>query len=234
MMKSPDRRKSVSDKPRIWATGGQRPPFELRAFSRAALFLSRTGVAPLLAWLATRLRRAAVAVAGGSGRIPEARLGRAARFVPSHLRVASWLGNLAAVLAHASANADPDVTRGNSLVARIGAHLWPEQPVPPMPAAAEMNPSDRTAPVVLPEPLQPGDDPLRDIRADMETADVTTSGTRPEVPPAPPGQLASAAIQVSGYLLGWTTSLIALPYGLGLALFKHIKGEDLRKVGRED
>ena len=82
-------------------------------------------MAPLHAWAARTTRRVAVNVQNGAGRIPEGKLGRAARFVPSHLRVAGWIKNRAAVLAHASAAADPDVKRGNALVAEIEPHLWP-------------------------------------------------------------------------------------------------------------
>ena len=42
------------------------------------------------------------------------------------------------------------------------------------------------------------------------------------------------AIQITGYGLGWASSLIALPYGAVRALWLHIKGVDLRQIGTED
>jgi hypothetical protein len=241
MKDSPNRRKPDEGKPKIWITGGQRPPFDLRAFGRASLHLARSAVAPVLAWAAGTLRQGAVNIAAGSGRIPEQRLGRAARFVPSHLRVAAWVQNLAATLAHASATADPDVKRGNALVARIEPYLWPEGVETPdplshiQPVSEAGTPPDNPAPVVLAEPMQPGDDPLRGIRDVLDDGKGAAVASPPgAAPPAPPGPVATAVIQVSGYLLGWATILIALPYGLGHAGWKHIKGEDLRKIGAGD
>ncbi|MDM7930433.1 hypothetical protein [Tabrizicola sp.] len=240
MKDSPNRRKPDEGKPKIWISGGQRPPFDLRAFGRASLHLTRSAVAPLLAWMAGGLRQAAVNIAAGSGRIPEARLGRAARFVPSHRRVAAWVQNLAATLAHASATADPDVKRGNTLVTRIEPYLWPEgvetpDRGSPIQAASETGtPPANPAPVVLAQPMQPGDDPLRGIRDDLEDGKSATAGPPVDAPPAPPGPVATTAIQVSGYLFGWAAILIALPFGLGHAGWKHIKGEDLRKIGAGD
>ena len=56
----------------------------------------------------------------------------------------------------------------------------------------------------------------------------------PKGPPPPPGQVAATAIQVIGWLIGWATAIIALPYGLLRALWVFAKGQDLRKIGRED
>ena len=181
-------RKSPGPKPRprIWTSGSQRPPFVLRAFARAGLFLSRQAVGGLFGRAARLGRRVAVNVKSGAGRIPADRLGRTGRYLPSHLRVAAWIRNLAATLAHASATADTDFKRGNALVAEIEPHLWPDVP--------------------------PG-----------------TQGI-----PAAPGPVAKGAVQVGGYLIGWAVSLLALPYGLGRALWQFAKGEDLRKIGAED
>lgn len=249
----------ASDRPRIWAEGGQRPPFDLRALARASLWLARTGVAPLLGWSARRLRQGAERVRDGAGRISAERLGRAAPFVPSHLRVAGWIKTGAAIFAHASANADPDVSRGNALVAEIEPHLWEEGAPPPAPTpapsptvappkpetATDAQP-ERVDPVVLPEPMQPPTDPLAAIRNEMAT-DATAGqalagrkalrapGQGPgNLPPGPPGPLAVTAIQVAGYLLGWGTTLLALPYGLARALWSYASGTDLRGIGRED
>jgi hypothetical protein len=41
-------------------------------------------------------------------------------------------------------------------------------------------------------------------------------------------------IQVSGYVLGWASVGIALPYGLARALWLWLGGRDLKTIGRED
>lgn len=187
MAKDPRRNPNSDERPKIWTSGSQRPPFDIRALGQASLFHARSGAAPLFAALALWLRRMALRVRDGAGRIPAARLGRAARFVPSHLRVAMWIRNLAAIPAHASATADPDAAQGNALVAGVEAHLWP-----------------------LSEPA-------------------------PEPPlPLPPGQAAATAIQVLGYLCGGAGTVALLPYGLIRALWAFAKGQDLRRIGREE
>jgi hypothetical protein len=236
MAREPLGRKPGKDRPEIWASGGQRPPFDIRALGRASLLLSREGVAPIHGWAARRLRRAAVQVKNGAGRIPAEKLGRAERFVPSHQRVAGWIKTLAATLSHASATADPDVTRGNALVAEIQPHLWDEAvPVPPAPPEPPP-PAGEVAPVVLPEPnvLQPGDDPLASIRDEIAAGPQPTGPRAPDKAPAPPGPVAEGAIQVSGYLIGWASVIVALPLGLVRALWLWANGRDLRRIGLED
>lgn len=246
---NPFGRKPEKPKPKIWSEGGQRPPFDLRALGRASLRLSREAVAPILGWSARTTRRVAVNVKTGVGRIPSDKLAGAARFLPSHLRVAGWIKNVAATLSHASASADPDIKRGNALVAEIAPHLWTAEdlspaPAPPPPPPAPLTPptppaaAADVAPVVLPEP-QRDYDPLASIReklanqpppeVEMERPDT------PDLPPAPPGPLASNVIQVLGYLIGWGTAIIALPFGLGQALWLYFaKSVDLRGIGAED
>lgn len=241
------RARSPESRPEIWASGGQRPPFDIRALGRASLHLAREAVAPALAWSARKLRRSAVRVKDGTGRIPAGKLGRAERFLPSHLRVAGWMKNLAATLSHASASADPDVLRGNALVAEIKPHLWleaaagpvaPQLDTPPIPAPGPAGPPADVAPVVLPEPtmLSPGDDPLAAIRDEIAAGSNApeSAQNRPDQPPAPPGPAAEGAIQVLGYLIGWASAILALPYGLARALWLWGNGRDLKTIGRED
>ncbi len=251
MAMDPLRKQPGKGRPEIWASGGQRPPFDLRALGRAGLSLARDGVARLHGWAARRARRVAINVKNGAGRLPAEKLGRAERLVPSHLRVAGWIRHLAATLAHASATADRDVTRGNALVAEIEPHLWAEAaaPTPDLPAAAppaasaatDPGPAPDVPPVVLAEPHPPGTDPLAAIRDEIAGARkaTTRSGTDglpapPAIPPAPPGPVATAVIQVTGYLLGWASIGIALPYGLGRALWLWVNGRDLKDIGREE
>lgn len=256
MANSPFSRKPDSQRPKIWSEGGQRPPLDLRAMGRASLFFARQGVAPIHAWMARTGRRVALNVRDGAGRIPEAKLGRVAPFVPSHQRVAMWIKNLAAIMSHASASADPDVKRGNALVASIEPHLWsldapPAAPAPqPEPLVAPAPPPEpEPEPVVLPEPApEPKPyDPLASIRAEIARKEevkaaearkkaviLKPTAEAPKGPPPPPGQVAATAIQIIGWLIGWGTTIIALPYGLIRALWGFAKGQDLRKIGRED
>lgn len=244
MAQDPLRKSSGRGRPEIWASGGQRPPFNLPALGRASLHLSRVGVAPVLAWAARGVRRAALKVKAGTGRIPAAKLGRAERFVPSHLRVAGWIANLATTLAHGSATADPEVPRGNALVAEIQPYLWEavEAPIPPEPAplptlAAEPAPKPgEVAPVVLAEPvvLQPGDDPLAAIRDEIDAEPDSPRPKEADQPPAPPGATAEGVMQVAGYLTGWASVILVLPLGLIRALWLWLKGRDLRQIGTED
>ncbi|MBN8631623.1 MAG: hypothetical protein J0L76_12280 [Rhodobacterales bacterium] len=188
-------------------------------------------------------RRVAVNVKNGAGRIPEEKLGRAARFVPSHLRVAAWIRNFGATLAHASATADPDVTRGNALVADIQRPLW-DQPVPepmpepdPLPEPAVSTTPDTAPPVVLAEPTAPTHDPLAAIRDDLAGKPgqpAVSAPAGPASPPAPPGALAEGAIQVSGWLIGWASAIVALPYGFCRAIWLWLNGTDLKRIGTED
>jgi len=239
MAQDPLRKKPGRERPEIWVSGGQRPPLNLRALARASLHLSRHGVAPILAWAARGTRRGAERIRDGKGRIPAGKLGRAERFVPSHQRVAVWVKTLAATLAHASATADPDIPRGNALVAAIEPHLWDETPRrPPEPVSPSIPTAGpgEVAPVVLPEPkiLQPGEDPLAAIRDEMREAPGQAARPRAAAPPAPPGAVAEGTIQVTGYLVGWSVAILALPYGLGRALWLWGAGRDLRQIGPED
>lgn len=246
MADDPLRRKPGKGRPEIWASGGQRPPFDVRALGRASLHLSREGVARLHAWTGRGMRRAAVNVKNGAGRIPEGKLGRAERFVPSHLRVAAWLKNLAATLSHASATADEDVARGNALVAEIALHLWADAPAPSTAAPPAPVPADPVdaPPVVLAEPLPQEDDPLAAIRHEMAAPAPSAKGAAsrsarpqqapapagPETPPARPGPITEGAIQVTGYLIGWASILVALPYGVSRALWLWASGRDLKTI----
>ena len=172
--------------------------------------------------------------------------------MPSHLRVAGWIKISAAVLAHASAVADPDAKRGNALVAEIEPHLWPVETlvVPPIsPSVAkkpEASPFGADAPPVVlaePVPAEPEPDPLASIRSDLEGSETPARNARPRSlahpgsapPPDPPGPVATTAIQVIGYLVGWSTVILALPYGLVRALWLWLaRNVDLRRVGLDD
>ena len=107
-------------------------------------------------------------------------------------------------------------------------------PEPPSPAPKD--PSD-AAPVVLAEPKPVADDPLASIRGDLAgrtPAAAQAAPARPAAPPAPPGPVTEGAIQVTGYLIGWASVLVALPLGLGRSLWLWASGRDLKTLGIED
>ena len=62
MARDPMRKKPGTDRPEIWVSGGQRPPFDIRALGRASLHLSREG---LVHATRTAMTRAGRAVAAG-------------------------------------------------------------------------------------------------------------------------------------------------------------------------
>jgi hypothetical protein len=100
--------------------------------------------------------------------------------------------------------------------------------------------------VVLAEPAppEPEADPLAAIRDDLDgtakPAGKTPRGrpaapTGPAMPPAPPGPVTTTAIQMAGYVLGWASVIIALPYGLVRSLWLWLtRNVDLRRVGLDD
>jgi len=221
-------------KPKIWAEGSQRPPFDLRGFARSSLYFSRNAVAPIHAGAARLARRVAVNVKNGAGRIPAERLGRFARFVPSHLRVAAWIKGLADVLSHASASADPDVLRGNALVAEIAPDLWAHGTTPVPAEAGRTDGLVAEVPTMALDDLPPPPhDPFAAIRDDLQ-ATAAPAGTK-SAPPLPrttaTGTMAS---QITGYVIGWLTAVLALPFGLVRALWAFAQGNDLRRIGLDD
>lgn len=230
-------RRPAPPKPKIWHEGGQRPPFDIRALGRTTLHIARDGVTPLIVGAAEGLLRAAKNIAAGVGRIPEEKLGRFARFVPSHLRVAAWTKNLATTFAYAAAAADTNARRGVDLVQRIEPHLWPDPNSAAARQAARPETPAEPKPVILTEPPAMEDDPLSSIRGEMANQPAQARKPQPSgpvEPPLPPGPLATGAIQLTGFVLGWIISLIALPYGFVRAVWLHIRGVDLRKIGTED
>lgn len=230
-------RRPAPPKPKIWHDGDKRPPFDLRAFGRATLHFARDGVTPLIVRTAEGLLNAARNIAAGVGRIPEEKLGRAARLVPSHLRVAAWSKNLATTFAYAAAAADTNARRGVDLVRRIEPPLWPDPTTAAARQAARPEAPPEPEPVILTEPPAMEGDPLSSIRGEMGNQPAQPRRFQPSgpvTPPAPPGPLATGVIQITGFLLGWILSIIALPYGLARSIWLYVRGQDLRKIGAED
>ena len=89
-------------------------------------------------------------------------------------------------------------------------------------------------------------DPLAAIRSELDGTGTAKPARKakvakprtpagPPVPPAPPGAFAKTVVQVMGYLVGWGSVILALPYGLVRALWLWLaKNVDLRRVGLDD
>lgn len=229
---TPHRRKVPGPKPKIWADGSQNPPFVPRAFAVASLHYAREGIGPVFGVIARAAARLAATVATGNHRIPVDRLGRGERLVPSYTRVAGWIMGLADILARSGfiAHSDPELAaRLRASVPPLDWSLYLPQSAPPQATAPKAQPAPD--PVALREPIPPAvEDPLATIRAEL-------SGAQPETPPPTPGPrsaLADGLIDATGFALGWTAAVIALPYGLVRAGYGHLRGEDLRKLTQSD
>ena len=227
-------------RPSLWADGGQKPKFDLRAFARASLHLTREGVAPVLAKTATVTAELGDTVASGKYRVPQDRWGRSGRFLPSYGRVAGWIGGVAGVLAQAGTTAMPDL-QPPTAPAPTGPAPSAELVMPRRPQTRRTA-SEPAPPTALPEPAVaplPADDPLLAIRAVLaaETAPPPT----PHVTATPqltvarqgPHPVTLALIRATGTVLGWGVTGLALPYGAVRATLAHLGGEDLRQIGKD-
>jgi len=230
--------RSTGARPTIWADGGQKPPFDLRAFGRASLHLGRESTAYVLAGATTGTAAFATTVATGKYRVPEDRWGRTGRFLPSYSRVAGWIDSTAAILAEAAKTASPaPIPAPQSATATPPSEplIRPTRPRAIQPDdAASPRPAFQPAPD--PGPPAPDDDPLRAIRADLSPAKAAPRATppapHPDTPlaPSPP---ARALVVASGRALGWALTILALPVGAARAAIGHLSGQDLREIGRD-
>jgi len=88
-------------RPKIWAEGSQQPPFDLAAFARVSLELTRRTVGPKLVAVGHPVADLASRMADGTFAARAARLGKAGRYLPSRGVVAAGLRGLAKVLTEA-------------------------------------------------------------------------------------------------------------------------------------
>ncbi len=224
-------------RPRIWADGHQHPPFEPRAFALASVLFARESLAGLLTRCAASARAFAGLVASGQWRIPEARLGRTGRFLPSVEATGRAVLGGAELLAKAARVALPQ--------------LEPEAPRPlsifdaPRPAPRDtLHEAPPAARVTVASPAaEAEEDPeLRAIRLLMrdgpDPAPAAPAPARPvtepeSAPVAPPEQPGTRRDWLSGPLataLGYGLLVVSVPVGAVLALIAHLNGEDLRKL----
>lgn len=224
-------------RPRIWADGHQHPPFEPRAFALASVYFARESLAGLLTRCATSARAFAGLVASGHWRIPEARLGRTGRFLPSVEATGRAVLGGAELLARAARVALPQ--------------LEPEAPRPlsifdaPRSAARDtLREAPAAARVTVASPVaESEDDPdLHAIRllmrdgpdqapaAPTAVLPVTETESAPFAPPEQPGTRRDWLGGPLATALGYGLLVVAVPVGAVLALIAHLNGEDLRKL----
>lgn len=206
------------NRPRIWAEGSQNPPFNIRAFALASVTCARDSLSGLLSRCSASARGFGAEVAAGRWRVPENRLGRSGRFLPSVGRTAAAIRGGAEVLARAAR------------VVADGA----EEPPAPMPAIA----TDRPMPRVAQARSAPGEDgdltAIRALMRDQPPAAVAQTEA-PQAEDAAPSPAVSGRVREglatgAAWLLGHALLVLSVPVGAVLAALAHLKGEDLRKM----
>lgn len=235
--------------PQIWSEGRQQPRFDLRAFARVSVLLSRQKARPVL--LATiRL------CAGAAERMAEntlgprfARASRIGRALPAREGVARRLTAIGAFLTAAadlavppppSPPAEPEPQAPPLLIARRprSAELPPPAPDAPPP----LRPAEATdfdAPTLAAiraliadthdvEPARPTPAPLLPLSGRvLLTRGVPLAPPEPR-PPTLAERLAAQAYRVAAGLMAGAVTLVLLPVGLVGAGLIHLRGEDLR------
>lgn len=198
------------NRPRIWAEGSQNPPFNIRAFALASVTCARDSLSGLLSRCSASARGFGAEVAAGRWRVPENRLGRSGRFLPSVGRTAAAIRGGAEVLAR---------------TARVVAHAA-EEPPAPMPAVPASRPAKA-------RPMPVEDIDLAAIRALMRDRPLQSEAPLPEdTPPSPAvsGRVREGLATAAAWLLGHALLVLSVPVGAVLAALAHLKGEDLRKM----
>lgn len=198
------------NRPRIWAEGSQNPPFNIRAFALASVTCARDSLSGLLSRCSASARGFGAEVAAGRWRVPENRLGRSGRFLPSVGRTAAAIRGGAEVLAR---------------TARVVAHAA-EEPPAPMPSVPASRPAKA-------RPMPVEDIDLAAIRALMR--DRPLQAGEPQAEDAPPSPAVSGRVREglatgAAWLLGHALLVLSVPVGAVLAALAHLKGEDLRKM----
>ncbi|MFN3970784.1 MAG: hypothetical protein ACK4GO_07025 [Gemmobacter sp.] len=186
-------------RPPIWAQGVRSAPPDLRQFARASLHRTRAWGAPFVHGGATRLALLSDSVAEGRWRVDAARLGGAARLVPSAERVGDALHGVARLVAAAAGTfAPPPPLEGLAIrpwegapgAVRIAKRTEPPAnvPAPPAPEAAPDKGSRGTLRSATPRPRPPAATPLPASapEGEADTLDVIRSLIRSEARPARP------------------------------------------------
>lgn len=215
--------KHTSDtRPRIWAEGSQNPPFDIRAFALASVVYARDSLSGLLGRCSASAKGFGAEVAAGRWRVPENRLGRSGRLLPSVGHAAAAIRGGADVLARA---------------ARVVGH-GAEEAAEPAAVIPAPEPARQPRPAQF-QPVPEEDIDLAAIRALMKetpAAPAARAEASPADEPAPPaghGRITEGLATGFAWLLGHALLAMSLPVGAILAALAHLNGEDLRKIVAE-
>lgn len=235
-------------RPSIWAEGHQHPPFQPRAFALASVLYARESLSGLLARCAGTASDFGQTVGSGRWRVPENRLGRTGRLLPSVRMTSGAILGGAEVLARAARVALPALDDAPRMTSIFDAPVALRQgKAPEAPAAS---PASGSSPVPSPAfqtVASAGDPDLQAIRALMDAA--TAAPARPARPIMPkidavavaapasvlpvvagPGWRRDWLADTAAQLLGYGLLVVSVPWGMGRALLAHLNGEDLRKL----
>lgn len=242
----------ISDsRPRIWAEGTQNPPFQPRAFALASVIHARESLSGLLTRCAASAGGFGQLVATGRWRVPENRLGRSGRYLPSVATTAATICGAAEVLRRAALVANPDAGAAPQSIFTPA----PPRDAPRREAAQPSMMPPMMAPPLTPARSQPDhteDADLAAIRAVLDGAAQTprrpahparpVAAQRPTDPATEPRPAPQTLAPVQGGwrrdwladraadALGYGLLVVAVPVGAVQALMAHLNGEDLRKL----
>ncbi|MEZ5798388.1 MAG: hypothetical protein R3D63_13460 [Paracoccaceae bacterium] len=222
-----------SSRPAIWAEGSQHPPFQPRACALASVSYAREILAGVLARCGQSADGFGQRVATGAWRVPQHRLGRSGRLLPSVERTGATIQGAAEVLRQASDVALP----GDRPAPAVSIFT----PAPP--AAAKVVPLTSAAPAR--RPVAPDDPELAAIRAMIGEGTPAPRALAQAEPAATPEQAPAAQdatrgwrgeVLVSGLarVLGYGLLVVLVPAGMVRAVIAHLNGEDLRQMVSED
>lgn len=218
------RRNTADTRPKIWSEGRQHPPLDARAFALATVSFARKGLSALLGRCAGSARSLGSEVVGGAWRIPEDRLGRTGRFLPSHRRVGRAVTD-GAVLLEETAR----ILRAATAPAAKTESIFAVAPLAPRPVQRLPRSVVAVAPALHDE--APIDADLAAIRA-LIGPGLPPAAHAPEAvePAAPPPRRRSVLRAALAGTLGYGLLVIAVPYGAVRAGIAHLNGEDLRQL----
>ncbi|WP_157970893.1 hypothetical protein [Pseudogemmobacter bohemicus] len=247
---------SDESRPAIWAEGSQKPPFEPRAFARVALKIGRETVSGILSRCGSSASEIAGEMRAGRLRIPEDRLGRTGRFLPSAASTGRAVLSGAGILRRASELAQPnayisapkEIDQAYRDLFRDGASSGEVQARSGRPVAKARSATARSAGAEQDSAVGGGiSDELAAIRDILKNPQAEQAAGKPRLRSAAASQPESAGAMPSlslvqrlrsgveegaARILGYWMIAFALPYGAIRAGLAHFNGEDLRKIRR--
>jgi len=227
-----------SSRPKLWVEGSQQPKFELRAWGRVSLTMTRRRLAPAMTAGAGWTDAFAQRILRGELRPNLAWTGRAQRFIPSHQAVGAAVLGCAHMLSAAREIVQPTPPPAEAVAyPNLIRPDFSEGPRATRRRLAETAPASSPAdPATQPPP--PDQSTLRTIRAVIGTPDAPADAlpSQQESPePLPPRLTQRARSAVSGLI--WRAGAVTLAWGLTALIFPiggihaalfHLNGGDLR------